>query len=138
LRLRRVFLLSLVLMALLVLVAWGVVRFSAPRDGGGTGADDETLLTVLQGDAVRSVRLSDWLPGVVAAEMPASFEPEALRELAREAITRKTGARGLRAICEEILKRPMFELPGRKDVERVVVHEDCVANNALPEYVPRT
>jgi hypothetical protein len=63
------------------------------------------------------------------------LKPNSFGELALE---RQTGARGLRAICEEILKRPMFELPGRKDVERVVVHEDCVTNNALPEYVPRT
>ena len=67
-----------------------------------------------------------------------TFDDDALRAIGTLALERQTGARGLRAICEEILKRPMFELPGRKDVERVVVHEDCVTNNALPEYVPRT
>ena len=44
------------------------------------------------------------------------FEPEALRELAREAITRKTGARGLRAAMERIMTDIMYDAPGKKVV----------------------
>lgn len=47
---------------------------------------------------------------------------------------RKTGARGLRSICERILEKPMFELPGTSDVSRVVVHAECVTDGAPPEY----
>lgn len=49
------------------------------------------------------------------------FEDEAFRAIAHLAIERKTGARGLRSIVEGIMMKPMYELPGEKDVERVIV-----------------
>jgi ATP-dependent Clp protease ATP-binding subunit ClpX len=54
------------------------------------------------------------------------FEDEAFEEIAKLAIERKTGARGLRSILEGIMMRPMFELPSKKDVERVIVTKDFV------------
>ena len=64
------------------------------------------------------------------------FDREALEAIAEVALARGTGARGLRSICEQVLRDPMFELPGRKDVARVVVHANCVTEGAKPEYVP--
>ena len=59
----------------------------------------------------------DWKPN---PEIPAlQFEPEALRELAREAITRKTGARGLRAAMEKIMTDVMFDASQKKVVVTV-------------------
>ena len=55
------------------------------------------------------------------------FTPEALKAIAHQAIERKTGARGLRSIIEGILLDTMFEVPGRKDVAKVVVTEDAVS-----------
>ncbi len=52
------------------------------------------------------------------------FEDEALRAIGTTALERKTGARGLRSICEKILRDPMFELPGTTNVRRVVVTPD--------------
>ncbi len=49
------------------------------------------------------------------------FEDEAFRAIAHMAIERKTGARGLRSIVESIMMKPMFELPGQADVEKVIV-----------------
>ncbi len=49
------------------------------------------------------------------------FEDEALTAIAHLAIERNTGARGLRSIIEEIMMKPMYELPGRDDIEKVVV-----------------
>ena len=54
------------------------------------------------------------------------FEPDALDAIADEAILRGTGARGLRAIMEEVLLPAMYEVPGRDDVERVVVTAETV------------
>lgn len=51
------------------------------------------------------------------------FTPEALREMARKTIKRKTGARGLRGIIEETLKDSMFQLPSEPDVEKCIVEE---------------
>ena len=63
------------------------------------------------------------------------FEDEALRAIGTLALERKTGARGLRSICESILEEAMFEIPGTKDVQRVIVHEACVTQNQKPRYV---
>ncbi|MGI8414853.1 MAG: ATP-dependent Clp protease ATP-binding subunit ClpX, partial [Nakamurella sp.] len=65
------------------------------------------------------------------------FEKDALEAIADEAILRGTGARGLRAIMEEVLLQAMYEVPGRDDVERVVVTEKTVRENVLPTIVPR-
>ncbi len=61
-----------------------------------------------------------------------TFEESALRAVALKALKRGTGARGLRAILEEILLDVMFDLPSREDVVEVKVTEACVANGAPP------
>jgi len=61
-----------------------------------------------------------------------SFPDEALRAIARKAIARKTGARGLRSILESILLDTMFELPSMRGVEEVVVSADVVEGRAKP------
>ncbi|MBQ7314740.1 MAG: ATP-dependent Clp protease ATP-binding subunit ClpX [Clostridia bacterium] len=58
------------------------------------------------------------------------FEDDALRAIAHQAIERQTGARGLRAILEGVMMKPMFELPSRDDVARVVVTADFVNGKA--------
>jgi ATP-dependent Clp protease ATP-binding subunit ClpX len=50
---------------------------------------------------------------------------------------RGTGARGLRAIMEEVLLHVMYEVPSREDVEKVVITADVVNQNVLPTIVPR-
>lgn len=55
-----------------------------------------------------------------------SFTDEALDEIAKQAIERKTGARGLRSIVEEQLLDIMFEIPSRKDIEKVVIEKDTI------------
>ncbi len=61
------------------------------------------------------------------------FEPAAIEKIADLAVSRDTGARGLRAILEEVLGPIMFELPGSKDQGRVVITEDIVTNKTLPK-----
>ena len=65
------------------------------------------------------------------------FEPDALEAIADLAVLRKTGARGLRAIMEEVLGPIMFEVPSTEDVARVVVTRQSVLENAAPTIVPR-
>ncbi len=65
------------------------------------------------------------------------FDREALEAIAELALDRGTGARGLRSIMEKVLRDPMFELPGRTDIERVVVHRACVTDNEKPEYIAK-
>ncbi len=61
-----------------------------------------------------------------------NFAKEALKAIAEKAIKRKTGARGLRSIIEEILLETMFELPSMEGVEEVVVNKEVVNGNSKP------
>jgi ATP-dependent Clp protease ATP-binding subunit ClpX len=61
-----------------------------------------------------------------------TFTDEALQAIAKRAIERKTGARGLRSILEEILLDTMFDLPGMENVDEIVVNEDAVTTKAGP------
>ncbi len=68
-------------------------------------------------------------------EVKLSFQEDALRGIAKKAIVRKTGARGLRSIIESILLETMFELPSMEDVEEVVISEEVVNGNTQPLYI---
>lgn len=63
------------------------------------------------------------------------FTPEALTEVAKQAIERKTGARGLRSILENMLLDTMYDLPDMEDVEKIVVDEDVVKGKKDPVKV---
>ncbi|HSB84949.1 MAG TPA: ATP-dependent Clp protease ATP-binding subunit ClpX [Ilumatobacteraceae bacterium] len=65
------------------------------------------------------------------------FTREALEEIADLALLRGTGARGLRAILEEVLLNTMYELPGRSDVGTVSIDADAVQKKSTPKLVPR-
>ena len=61
-----------------------------------------------------------------------TFTDDALKAIAKRAIERKTGARGLRSILEEILLDTMFDLPSMEGVEEVVVNEECILRKGEP------
>jgi len=65
------------------------------------------------------------------------FTPDSLEAIADQANLRGTGARGLRAILEEVLQSVMYEVPSRKDVERVVITREAVLENVNPTIVLR-
>ena len=60
------------------------------------------------------------------------FEPEALEAIVDKAIERKTGARGLRSIIEEIMRDIMFDIPSNKNIEKCIVTKDTIENNHEP------
>ena len=62
-----------------------------------------------------------------------TFEKEALQAMARKAIDKGTGARGLRAILESIMVDIMYELPSRKDVEECIITEDVITQKTQPK-----
>jgi ATP-dependent Clp protease ATP-binding subunit ClpX len=65
------------------------------------------------------------------------FAPEALEAIADQAILRGTGARGLRAIMEEVLLSVMYEVPSNPDVGRVLITREVVLEKVIPTIVPR-
>ena len=64
--------------------------------------------------------------------------PAGLVAIADQALARGTGARGLRAILEEVLLNTMYDLPGRTDIARVIVDADAVTEKKMPTLIPRT
>lgn len=60
------------------------------------------------------------------------FQPEALKAVAQEALKRKTGARGLRAILEEIMLDIMYEIPSRDDIAKCVITRETILNKEKP------
>ena len=63
------------------------------------------------------------------------FDPEALREIARIAMHKNTGARGLRAIMENVMEDIMFDLPDEKNVTKCIITKDAVLDEDQPVYV---
>ena len=63
------------------------------------------------------------------------FEPESLEAIVEKAIERKTGARGLRSIIEEIMRDIMFEIPSNPNIEKCIITKDTVLKNAGPQTV---
>ncbi len=64
------------------------------------------------------------------------FTPDSLEAIAEQAIKRGTGARGLRAILEEVLLNTMYDLPSRTDIDQVMIDRDVVINKVNPTLVP--
>jgi ATP-dependent Clp protease ATP-binding subunit ClpX len=61
-----------------------------------------------------------------------TFTKDALKEIAKKAISRKTGARGLRSIMEEILLDSMYEIPSEENINEVVINSDVVKSKCKP------
>ncbi len=66
------------------------------------------------------------------------FTKDALREISRRALQRGTGARGLRAIIEEIMLNIMFEIPQRNDISKCIITREVVENKTEPEIIGRS
>lgn len=64
------------------------------------------------------------------------FTPDSLDAIAEQALKRSTGARGLRAILEEVLLNTMYDLPSRDDVQQVLIDRDVVEKKVNPTLVP--
>lgn len=97
--------------------------------------DDEALVQILtepKNALVRQYQKFFELDGVKL-----DFEADALKAIAEEAIRRKTGARGLRAIMEEVMLEVMYDIPSRNDVMKVQVTKDAVEKRDPPIVVLR-
>lgn len=92
--------------------------------------DEDALVTILTKPKNALVKQYQRLFELEEAEL--DFTEDALSAIAKRAIERKTGARGLRSILEDILLDTMFELPGLENVNKVVVNEEAVTSDAQP------
>ncbi|WP_417264357.1 ATP-dependent Clp protease ATP-binding subunit ClpX [Celeribacter sp.] len=92
--------------------------------------DEDALVTILTQPKNALVKQYQRLFELEDTDL--TFTEEALTAIAKRAIERKTGARGLRSILEDILLDTMFELPGMDNVTEVVVNEEAVMSEAKP------
>ena len=92
--------------------------------------DEEALVTILT--QPKNALVKQYQRLFELEDTALSFTDEALQAIAKRAIERKTGARGLRSILEDILLNTMFDLPGQDEVQEVVVNEEAVSAEAAP------
>jgi ATP-dependent Clp protease ATP-binding subunit ClpX len=92
--------------------------------------DEDALITILTEPKNALVKQYQRLFELENAQL--TFTDDALKAIAKRAIERKTGARGLRSILEDILLDTMFELPGMENVTEVVVNEEAATTKASP------
>jgi len=95
--------------------------------------DEDTLVEILQ--EPRNALIKQYTTMLELEGAGLTCEPEALRAIARQTIERGTGARGLRAVLESIMRDVMFELPGRDDIREVVVTKETVDDGQPPLYI---
>jgi len=94
------------------------------------GLDEEALVRILKEPKNALTKQYAKLFGL--EDVKITFDEAALVAIASKALKRGTGARGLRAILEEVLMEVMFDLPGREDVVEVKVTESCITNGTQP------
>lgn len=95
--------------------------------------DEAALVRILTEPKNALVKQYQKLVGMDGAQLV--FEDDAVRAIARLAIERNTGARGLRAIIEDIMTDIMYDVPSRKDVKKVIITADAVNKTAAPVFI---
>ena len=95
--------------------------------------DEESLVKILTEPKNALVKQYKELFHMDGVEL--EFEEEALEVIAKKAMERKTGARGLRSIIEEALLDIMYEIPSRDEIEKCLITKDVILNNAEPTLV---
>ena len=95
-----------------------------------TDLDEASLVTILT--EPKNALIKQYQRLFELEDVALNFTDDALVSIAKRAIERKTGARGLRSILEDILLDTMFDLPGLDSVEEVVVNEEAVTSDAAP------
>ncbi|MGI6588387.1 MAG: ATP-dependent Clp protease ATP-binding subunit ClpX [Peptococcia bacterium] len=88
--------------------------------------DEEALVTILT--APKNALVKQYQKFLELDNVVLEFKPEALKEIAKEAIKRNTGARGLRAIVEELMKNVMYEIPSRPEINKCIVTKEAIQN----------
>ncbi len=95
--------------------------------------DEEALVDILE--KPKNALTKQYQKMVELEDILLKFEPEALSAIARKAIDRGTGARGLRSIIEEMMLDIMFDLPTRDDIVEIVITRETVEQKTPPIFI---
>ncbi|WP_335869152.1 ATP-dependent protease ATP-binding subunit ClpX [Bacillus sp. 2205SS5-2] len=98
-----------------------------------TPLDEDALIEILT--KPKNALVKQYQKMLELDEVNLDFEEGALIEIAKKAIERKTGARGLRSIIENIMLDVMFDLPSREDIKKCIITQDTVVNGEKPKLL---
>ena len=90
--------------------------------------DEEALIEILT--KPKNALVKQYQKMLELDDVELEFEEEALREIAKQAIERKTGARGFRSIIEGIMLDVMYDLPSRDDIPKCIITQDTVVHKS--------
>ena len=93
--------------------------------------DEDALLRILTEPVNAPVRQYEKLLEMDGVEL--SFEEDALRAVAKKAIERKTGARSLKGIIEDVMLDVMFDIPKTDEPRRILITKECITEGVRPE-----
>lgn len=96
-----------------------------------TNLDETALISILT--EPKNALVKQYMALLEMENVKLNFTDEALIEIAKKALERKTGARGLRSIVEETLLDTMFGIPSQPDVVAVEINKDCILNKTAPK-----
>ncbi len=97
--------------------------------------DEEALISILK--EPKNALVKQYQALLKMDDVTLTVTDEAYQEIAKKAIERKTGARGLRSIMENLLLDVMYTLPAKKDVKEVVIDKDVVTNKKKPKFIKK-
>ena len=95
--------------------------------------DEEALVRILQ--EPKNALVKQYAKMLQLEGIGLTFDPEAIRAIARRALQRGSGARGLRAVIEGVMREVMFDIPSRSDIREVVVTPEAVEQGVTPLLV---
>ena len=107
-----------------------------PVIGAVSNLDQEALIRILV--EPKNALVKQYRKFFEFEDVELEFTDDALEAVADQALLRGTGARGLRAILEEVLLNVMYDLPSRSDVGKCVIDRQVVLDKVNPTLVPRT
>ena len=97
------------------------------------GLDEDALIRILR--EPKNALLKQYWKMLKMDGVELEFDDEAVVEIAKKAIERKTGARGLRAILEELMLDIMYDVPSQQDAVKCIVHKECITDGKTPELI---
>lgn len=106
-----------------------------PVIGAVSNLDKEALIRIL--NEPKNALIKQYKKVFELDNVELEFSDDAMEAVAEQALVRGTGARGLRAILEEVLLQVMYEIPSRDDIARCVIDRETVLSHVAPTLVPR-
>ena len=98
-----------------------------------SGLDEEALVKIIKEPKNALIKQYQKLFAIDDVEL--EIDDDAVREVAKKALERKTGARGLRSIMEDIMMDIMYDIPSREDIQKCIITKETVLGESMPTLI---